>query len=181
MYLTTLPSKSKITTVLLALAIFCHSVDAAKKCTVDTDCSSENWADVCVNKKCEHKPAFPVHPIEIGGIFALMLAKVITTMAGIGGSQIVTPICIVLFGFITKESIPAVTFATFASTITSFIANWRVKHPEKSHAVLYDYGIISIMMPLTLAGAQIGSFLLVLMPGLIITIAITLILTLLCV
>ena len=109
-----------------------------------------------------------------------MLFKAHTTIAGIGGSQIVTPICIVLFGFITKNSIPVVTFATFASTITSFIANWRVKHPEKNHAVLYDYGVIAIMMPLTLAGAQIGSFLLVLMPGLIITILITIVLILVC-
>ena len=85
MNLTIIPSKSKITAVFIALAVLCHSV-AAKKCTVDTDCSRENWADVCVNKKCEHKPAFPVHPIEIGGIFALMFFKALSTMAGIGGS-----------------------------------------------------------------------------------------------
>ena len=86
MNLTIKPSNCKITACLIALAVLCHSVDAAKKCTVDTDCSSENWADVCVNKKCEHKPAFPVHPIEIGGIFALMFFKALSTIAGIGGS-----------------------------------------------------------------------------------------------
>jgi hypothetical protein len=86
MQIVILPNKSKTIVFLLAFASLCHYADAAKKCTVDTDCSSENWVDICVNKQCQHKHTFPVHPIEIGGIFALMLFKAISTMAGIGGS-----------------------------------------------------------------------------------------------
>ena len=94
-------------------------------------------------------------------------------MAGVGGSAIIHPICIVLFGFATKTAIPIATFATFAATIASFIANFRVKHPEKKGTVLYDYGVICVVMPTTLAGAQIGSFLLVVMPAVIIQICLT--------
>ena len=89
-------------------------------------------------------------------------------MAGVGGSAIIHPICIVLFGFVTKSAIPIATFATMISTMASFIANINVKHPEKKQTVLYDYGVISVMMPTTLAGAQIGSFLLVIMPSVVI-------------
>lgn len=106
--------------------------------------------------------------MEIGGIFALLFFKALCTMAGVGGSAIVHPICIVLFGFATKTAIPIATFATFAATIASFVANYRVKHPEKKNTVLYDYGVICVTMPTTLAGAQIGSFLLVIMPSVII-------------
>ena len=94
-------------------------------------------------------------------------------MAGVGGSAIIHPICIVLFGFATKTAIPIATFATFAATIASFIANFRVKHPDKKGTVLYDYGVICVVMPTTLAGAQIGSFLLVVMPAVIIQICLT--------
>jgi len=36
--------------------------------------------------------------------------------------------------------------------------------------MLYDYGVICVMMPTTLAGAQIGSFLLIVMPSVVIQI-----------
>jgi len=107
-------------------------------------------------------------PTEIGAIFAVVFFKALCTMAGVGGSAIIHPICIVLFGFATKTAIPIATFATMIATIASFIANINAKHPEKKQTVLYDYGIVSVMMPTTLAGAQIGSFLLVVMPSVII-------------
>ncbi len=74
-------------------------------------------------------------------------------MAGVGGGAVITPICIVLFGFLTKEAIPVASFATFTATIASFIANFRQRHPTKPHSVLVDYGIICVMMPTTIAGA----------------------------
>jgi hypothetical protein len=43
----------------------------------------------------------------------------------VGGSAIIHPICIVLFGFVTKTAIPIASFATFAATIGSFFANWK--------------------------------------------------------
>ncbi len=147
-----LPSKSTIVT-LVTLSILLHEVSAAKKCQVDSDCTANNWAEVCVNLKCEHTKTFPVMSAEIGGIFALLFFKALCTMAGVGGSAIIHPICIVLFGFVTKTAIPIATFATFSATIASFIANYRVKHPEKKGTILYDYGVICVMMPTTLAGA----------------------------
>lgn len=89
-------------------------------------------------------------------------------MAGVGGSAIIHPICIVLFGFATKTAIPIATFATMISCFASFIANINVKHPEKKQSVIYDYGVVSVMMPTTLAGAQIGSFMFVIMPSVVI-------------
>ena len=75
---------------------------------------------------------------------------------------------IVLFGFSTKEAVTVGAFATFLATASSFIANFKQRHPEKSHSVLLDYGVTSIMMPTTLAGAQIGSYLLVILPTILV-------------
>jgi uncharacterized membrane protein YfcA len=135
-----------------------------------------NWANVCLDKQCVHKSVFAINSYEIGGIFALIFFKTLCTMAGVGGGAIVVPLVIVLFGFVTKEAIPVATFATFAATIASFIANFRSRHPEKKHSVIYDYGVICVMMPTTLAGAQIGSYILIVTPAVIIQIFLVLLL-----
>jgi len=111
---------------------------------------------------------FPVYKEEIGGIFAVFFLKICTTMAGVGGGPIIQPVVIVLFGFLTKDAVTVGAFATFLATVASFIANFRQRHPEKRHSVLLDYGVTSIMMPTTLAGAQIGSYLLVILPAVLV-------------
>ena len=108
---------------------------------------------MCTNHTCVHKPVFPVYREEIAGIVAIFCLKISTTMAGIGGGPIIQPMLIVLFGFLTKEAVTVGAFATFLATAASFIANFKQRHPEKSHSVLLDYGVTSIMMPTTLAGA----------------------------
>ena len=89
-------------------------------------------------------------------------------MAGIGGGPIIQPMLIVLFGFLTKEAVTVGAFATFVATAASFLVNIQQRHPEKRHAVLLDYGVTSIMMPTTLAGAQVGSYLLVVLPAVLV-------------
>jgi uncharacterized membrane protein YfcA len=85
-------------------------------------------------------------------------------MAGVGGGSIVTPLCMVFFGFPTKDAVAVSAFATFAATLASFITSFKNMHPEKKSNVLIDYGITCIMMPTTLAGAQIGSYILIVFP-----------------
>jgi uncharacterized membrane protein YfcA len=92
-----------------------------------------NWGDVCHEKSCTHKSIFPIFPIEVGGIIAILALKICTTMAGVGGGPIITPLCIVLFGFLTKDAVAIGAFATFWATAASFAANFRQRHPEKTH------------------------------------------------
>ncbi len=100
----------------------------------------------------------------------MIFFKTLCTMAGVGGGAIVVPLVIVFFGFVTKEAIPVATLATFATTIASFMANFISRHPEKKHLVIYDYGVICVMMPTTLAGAQLGSYILIVTPEVILQI-----------
>ena len=85
-------------------------------------------------------------------------------MAGVGGGGIVTPLCMVFYGFFTKDAVAVAAFATFAATLGSFVTSFKQKHPQKKSTVLIDYGLTCIMMPSTLAGAQIGSFILLVFP-----------------
>ena len=57
--------------------------------------------------------------------------------------------------------------------------NFKEMHPEKANAVVIDYDLVTIMMPTTLAGAQIGAIILIVMPDIFIQIVLTIVLALL--
>ena len=59
--------------------------------------------------------------------------------------------------------------------------NFRERHPEKENVVVIDYDLVAIMMPTTLAGAQIGAIILITFPSIIILVMLTLLLALLAV
>lgn len=106
----------------------------------------------------------------------LILLKMCLSMAGIGGGSLVVALAMALFGFTTKPSIAISSFATFISTLGAFFVNFRLRHPEKPWTVLIDYGLTSIMMPTTLAGAQIGAMMLLIFPNSILNICLTILL-----
>ena len=81
-----------------------------------------------------------------------------------------------MFNFTTKPAIAISSFSIFVTTLARFIMNFREKHPEKEGVVVIDYNLVSIMMPTTLAGAQIGAFILIAFPSIIIQIILTLML-----
>jgi len=141
-----------------------------QKCVTDDECQSVSSFNFCVEKTCQHKGVFPQYGIEVGGVILLILLKILCTMAGVGGGGIVTPLCMVFFGFVTKDAVSVSAFATFSATMGSFITSFKSRHPEKKGSVLIDYGLTCIMMPTTLAGAQIGSFILIVFPAPIIQI-----------
>jgi uncharacterized membrane protein YfcA len=60
------------------------------------------------------------------------------------------------FHFSTKEAIAISSFTILISAFARFLYSLNEKNPVKPHVVLIDYGLASVMMPATLAGAQIG-------------------------
>jgi uncharacterized membrane protein YfcA len=76
-----------------------------------------------------------------------------SNIAGIGGGGISVPILMGMFHFDTKQSVAISSFAIFITSLSSFIINFKKMHPEKKNVVLIDYTTVTIMMPLTLAGA----------------------------
>lgn len=125
--------------ILIALTLIIASVNS-KKCKTDDDCSGSNAYGVVFNVcdiestyTCVHKKVFPELPLEIGGIFILMALKILTTMAGVGGGAIVTPLCMVFFGFTIKDAVAVSSFSTLCATFANFLANFRNRHPYKKN------------------------------------------------
>lgn len=92
----------------------------------------------------------------------------LSNIAGIGGGGVAVPLLMGFFHLDTKPAIAISSFNIAITTMTRFIINFDKKHPEKPNVAVVDYNIATIMMPTCLAGAQIGSFILVTFPALII-------------
>jgi len=57
-----------------------------------------------------------------------------------------------------------------------FVYNFNTMHPEKKGVVLIDYSLVSIMMPTTIAGSQVGAVILKTFPALFIQVFLTILL-----
>ena len=100
----------------------------------------------------------------------------LSNVAGIGGGGVAIPVVMAMFHFTTKPAIAISSFSIFLTTISRFIMNFKEQHPENKNRVSIDYDLVAIMMPTTLAGAQIGALVLISFPSLYIQIILTLVL-----
>ena len=117
--------------------------------------------------------------MEIGGLIVFSAIKALSNIAGIGGGGVSIPIIMAMFYFTSKPAIAISSFAIFVTTLVRFVTNFKERHPDKDNVVIIDYDLVSIMMPTTLAGAQIGALVLVVTPDLFIQILLTVVLALL--
>ncbi len=104
-------------------------------------------------------------------MFAVVMA--LSNIAGIGGGGVAIPIIMAMFVFTTKPAIAISSFSIFLTTLARFVMNFKERHPDKHNVVVIDYDLVTIMMPTTLAGAQVGAIILVTFPSLIIQVILT--------
>ena len=137
----------------------------AGTCTVSSDCSKYPFYFCNDNSECEHKAVFPPEGLEIAGIFVFGFIMALCTVAGIGGGGIANSMLIYFFKFETKPAVAISSFSILICTTMRFFYNFSTKHPEKNTMNVLDYGLASIMMPTTLAGSQIGGYVLLMFPS----------------
>lgn len=92
----------------------------------------------------------------------------LSNIAGIGGGGVAVPLLMGFFHLKTKEAIAISSFCIAITTLTRFAMNFGRKHPDKPNQAIVDYYLATIMMPTCLAGAQIGAFILLIFPALLI-------------
>jgi len=123
-----------------------------------------------------HKSPFPPKPMEICGLLIFAFIMALSNIAGVGGGGVAIPLIMVFFHFKTKEAIAISSFTILTTTFARFVINFKEKHPEKPNVCVIDYGLSTIMMPATLAGAQVGAYILLTFPSLFIQCFLTLVL-----
>ena len=150
--------------------------DDDDSCTKDKDCSKYPFF-VCDKKsECVHKDIFPPEALEIVGLFVFGIIMALCTVAGIGGGGIAISMLIAFWKFDTKHAVAISSTSILICTTMRFFYNFKQMNPEKPYMNCLDYGLASVMMPTTLAGSQIGGFILDIFPSLYIQIALTLLL-----
>ena len=112
-------------------------------------------------------------PIEGVGCIVFAFFKLFSTVGGIGGGGVTTPVAMYFFKLDTKSAIALSSFAIALSTLATWIFNFNLRHPEKPGCVVLDYGLSIVMMPGVLVGSIVGSFFLIVMPDLVIQIMLT--------
>lgn len=107
------------------------------------------------------------------GVFTFAFIMALCTVAGIGGGGIAVSLVIAFFEFPTKSAVAISSLSILVCTVMRFIYNLKTMHPEKKGVVLVDYSLVTIMMPTTIAGSQIGSIILKSFPSAIIQVMLT--------
>lgn len=116
-------------------------------------------------------------PVEWVGSVLFAIIMLLSNVGGIGGGGIAIPMVQIFFGFSDlKKAIAISSFSIFISTLTRFFYNWKERHPEKPNMGSLDYGLSNVMMPLTLIGTQVGAFIYLMCPVLVINVLLTLLL-----
>ena len=135
-------------------------------------------------KICQHKTLFDSERggmlgIEWAGTFVFALIMCLSNVAGIGGGGVAIPLAQLFFFLELKKAIAVSSFAIMVSSLSRFFWNFNERHPEKEQSSSIDYGLTNVMMPLTMVGSLIGSYILITFPELIITIILTVLLLIL--
>ncbi len=134
-------------------------------CTESSTCDDYPYYN-CQDGACEHKDVFPQEPLEIAGLFVFGFIMALCTVAGIGGGGIANSMLLAFWKFETKNAVAISSFSILVCTTMRFFYNFYTKNPEKKHMNVLDYGLATVMMPTTLAGSQIGGYILLMFPSL---------------
>lgn len=102
------------------------------------------------------------------GVFIFSAFMGLSNIAGVGGGGVAIPLIMAFFYFETKAAIALSSFSIFVSTICRWLYNFNQAHPDKPDVIVIDYNLTVIMIPTTLAGSQIGAFILVTFPAIVI-------------
>jgi len=112
---------------------------------------------------------------EFWGIIILTILLALSNVSGIGGGGIIIPVTMTCFQFSTKEAIALSGFMILAGALARFLYNYNDLHPEKN-AVIIDYNLVIVMLPLVLVGSFMGVVINIMMPGIILSGCLTIIL-----
>lgn len=106
------------------------------------------------------------------GYFCIVLACSFASSAGIGGGGLLCPIYLVVFGYDFDKAVILSLTTVFGNVLSQVYVNSRATHPLLSSRSLIDWGTILTLLPLEMAGANLGVILSPIFPsGLLVIIA----------
>ena len=74
------------------------------------------------------------------------------------------------FNFVSSEAIPLSRLTIFSASLVNYIINFTSRDPENPKKFLINYELASVMMPILMAGSQVGVILSKFLPAFLVTI-----------
>ena len=139
----------------------CEECDG--KCDNNKQCLSTCFARFHAPKRETPEDAdltFPPSRTDMICAFAIFMATVLASAAGIGGGAVLVPLFTLLGEFTEHEAIPLSIATVFGASLTSFFTSyiWQ-KHPHVPHRPVIAYDAALVLLPSTLLGSTAGVFL----------------------
>lgn len=146
-------------------------------CGHNSDCAKiYNSEYECVQSHCLRRE-FSYSRLELVGFVMIVIISMITNAGGVGAGTIIIPAYIVFFDFVSSDAIPLSRITIFAGSLVNYLINWTQRDPHNEKRFLINYSLASVMMPLLLAGTQVGVILSRFLPAAAITLILVFYLT----
>jgi uncharacterized membrane protein YfcA len=141
---------------------FCIAALAYTVAAECADCKDNHGANCsdCDEHDGHHshfKHLLPLDEYDWAGFVSMGTFTAIAAGGGIGGGGVLVPLLILVMGFAIKSAIPLSNITVLGGAIFHILRNvWR-RHPNADRPLI-DWNFISLMQPMLIAGAVIGSF-----------------------
>ena len=153
-----------IGSVLLFLASPASGTVYNAPCNSDMYCHSQyTHSYSCELGNCMRRP-FDYSHSEIVGAFITVVICMFANAGGLGAGAVIIPIYMIFYGFSATDSVPLSKITIFAGAVVNFVLMWKTRQPKNPNKFLIDFNQAAIIVPLLLAGTQIGVILSKLLP-----------------
>merc|ERR1711998_308882 len=104
------------------------------------------------------KHLLPLDRYDWAGFISIGTFTAIAAGGGIGGGGVLVPLLILVMGFGIKSAIPLSSVTILGGAIFHIVRNMQRRHPSADRPLI-DWNFISLMQPMLISGAVLGSFL----------------------
>ncbi len=118
---------------------------------------------------------FPVGHIDLVGFIAIIIALMLAASGGIGGGGLLVPIFVLILRFPVKQAVGLSNVAVFGGAMANTAVNSSKRHPMANRPLI-DWDVLSMMEPLTMAGALVGAELNQVLPEVLVVVMLVLLL-----
>lgn len=160
----------------IRLAIWCLLIVTISGASGDfvcetTDQCTETFTEkyVCEDSRCIRDHFRFNGTLELMGMAIICFIALISNSGGVGAGTVIFSVITVFLSFASKDAVHLSRIYTFAGSLVNFLINWKRRDPNNKDRFIINYNIAAVMIPLHLAGAEVGVMMGRWLPSIVVT------------
>lgn len=154
----------------LVLAALVSAEASGMSCTTDDECMAVFTSKyVCEDSHCMRDHFRFDNFLEFLGMGVICFIALISNSGGVGAGTVIFSVITLFLSFSSKDAVHLSRIYTFAGSLVNFLINWKKRDPNNKDRFIINYNIAAVMIPLHLAGAEVGVMLGRLLPSIVVT------------